>query len=122
MDAELSQIVELLVMLAAAVIAYIQTVQKNKAENKTAAVVSYFDPEDESVTAAPPGLPARTYRMSESTKRWLTFDHPAAEQASLLQQVAEAEAGRKDTYTISVPSAWYQVEYGLIKASGKGMA
>jgi hypothetical protein len=122
MDAELSQIIEMLVMLAAAIIAYIQTMQKNKAENRTAELVSYFDPADESVTTAPQGLPARTYRMSESTKRWLTFDHPAAEQASLLQQVAEAEAGKMDTYTVTVPSAWYEIEYGLIKASGKGMA
>ncbi len=121
MDPELSQIVELLVMLAAAVIAYIQTMQKRSAENLTAQVVSYFDPDDDSVKAAPAELPARSYLMSDATKRWLTFDHPPAEQESLLRQVAEAEAGKRDTYTISVPSAWYQVEYGLIRASGKGM-
>ncbi len=57
--------------------------------------------------------------MSDSTKRWLTFDHSPIEQEGLLRQVAEAEAERLDTYTITVPSAWYDIEYGLIKGSGK---
>jgi hypothetical protein len=122
MDPELSEVVELLVMLAAAIIAYIRTVQMKKAENRTAEVVSYFDPDDDSVKTAPADLPQRSYRMSDATKRWLTFDHPPAEQESLLRQVAEAEVRKQDTYTVSVPSAWYQVEYGLIKASGKGGA
>jgi hypothetical protein len=56
--------------------------------------------------------------MADSTKRWLTFDHSPVEQESLLRQVAEAEAERLDTYTISVPSEWYDIEYGLIKGSG----
>lgn len=122
MDPELSEVVELLVMLAAAIIAYIRTVQMKKAENRTAEVVSYFDPDNDSVKTAPADLPQRSYRMSDATKRWLTFDHPPAEQESLLHQVAEAEARKCDTYTVSVPSAWYQIEYGLIRASGKGMA
>jgi hypothetical protein len=58
--------------------------------------------------------------MTDSTKRWLTFDHSPIEQESLLRQEAEAEAERLDTYkTITVPSAWYDIEYGLIKGSGK---
>jgi len=56
--------------------------------------------------------------MSDSVKRWLTFDHSSIEQESLLRQVAEAEAEQLDTYTITVPSAWYDIEYGLIKGSG----
>ena len=122
MDPELSQVVELLVMLAAAILAYIQSTRRKDAETRTAQVVSYFDPDDGSVKTAPPDLPARSYLMSDATKRWLTFDHPPAEQESLLRQVAEAEARKQDTYTISVPSAWYQVEYGLIRASGKGVS
>jgi hypothetical protein len=57
--------------------------------------------------------------MTEDTKRWLTSDHSAIEQESLLRQVAEAEAKRLGTYAITVPSAWYDIEYGLIKGSGK---
>jgi hypothetical protein len=81
--------------------------------------MSFFDPADDTVTIAPGGVPGRSWKMTDSTKHWLTFDHSPVEQESLLRQVAEAEAGRLDTYTITVPSAWYDIEYGLIKGSGK---
>ena len=126
MDPELTNLIEILITLAAAIIAYLQ---HRKATSATATataatetidqVLSYFDPTDDTVTTAPAEIPGRSYKMSDSTKRWLTFDHSPIEQESLLRQVAEAEAERLDTYTITVPSAWYDIEYGLIKGSGK---
>ncbi len=83
------------------------------------AVVAFFDPADETVSTAPASIPGRSYKMGTATKRWLTFDHSPEERESLLRQVAEAESERKAAYTITVPSAWYEIEYGLVKASGK---
>ena len=126
MDPELTNLIEILITLAAAFIAYLQHTRATKATATataatatTSQVLSYFDPTDDTVTTAPPEVPGRSYKMTDSTKRWLTFDHSPIEQESLLRQVAEAEAEKLDTYTITVPSAWYDIEYGLIKGSGK---
>ena len=129
MDPELTNLIEILITLAAAIIAYLQhrkatseTATATAATETTNQVLSYFDPTDDTVTSAPAGIPARSYKMADSTKRWLTFDHTPIEQESLLRQVAEAEAERLDTYTVKVPSGWYDIEYGLIKGSGKTVA
>jgi len=125
MDPELTNLIEILITLAAAFIAYLQhrnattaTATATAATTTTSQVLSFFDPTDDTVTSAPAEIPGRSYKMSDSTKRWLTFDHSPIEQESLLRQVAEAEAEKLDTYTITVPSAWYDIEYGLIKGSG----
>lgn len=122
MEAELTNLIEILITLIAAVIAYVQHRKAQQANTTTAQVISYFDPADDTVASAPSEIPGRSYKMSDATKRWLTFDHSPIEQESLLRQVAEAEAERLDTYTITVPSGWYDIEYGLIKGSGKTVA
>ncbi len=119
MEQEIINIIEIGLTLLAALIAWIQHRKAQQADSVTSKVLSYFDPTDDTVTSAPQEVPGRSYKMTDSTKRWLTFDHSPIEQESLLRQVAEAEAKRLDTYTISVPSAWYDIEYGLIKGSGK---
>jgi len=126
MDPELTNLIEILITLAAAFIAYVQhrkattaTASANAATTTTSQVLKYFDPTDDTVTSAPTEVPGRSYKMTDSTKRWLTFDHSPIERESLLRQVSEAEAERLDTYSITVPSAWYDIEYGLIKGSGK---
>jgi hypothetical protein len=126
MEQELTNLIEILITLAAAFIAYLQhrratkaTADTQQAQQITQQVLSYFDPTDDSVTAAPEIVLGRSYKMTDSTKRWLTFDHSPVEQESLLRQVAEAEVERLDTYMITVPSAWHDIEYGLIRGSGK---
>jgi len=119
MDQEIISIIEIGLTLLAALIAWVQHRKAQQAEKETGTVIRFFDPVDDTVTTAPAVLPGRSWKMTDSTKRWLTFDHTPGEQESLLRQVAEAEAGRLDTYTITVPSAWYDIEYGLIKGSGK---
>lgn len=59
-------------------------------------------------------------RMDEETKHFLTFDHSPEDRESLLKQVAEAEEKKLYNFTITVPGAWYEIENGLIKGSGKG--
>jgi hypothetical protein len=119
MEQEITNIIEIGITLLAALIAWFQHKRSIQADATTSQVLSYFDPADETVISAPPVVPGRSWKMSDSTKRWLTFDHSPVDQESLLRQVAEAEAGRIDTYTITVPSAWYDIEYGLIRGSGK---
>jgi hypothetical protein len=38
----------------------------------------------------------------------------------VLKRLADTEAEEKCSYDISVPSGWYEIEYGLFKGSGKG--
>jgi hypothetical protein len=119
MEQEIVNIIEIGLTLLAALIAWFRHRSANQSDLTTNQVISYFDPADDTVTTAPDAVPGRSWKMTDSTKRWLTFDHTPVEQESLLRQVAEVETGRLDTYTISVPSAWYDIEYGLIKGSGK---
>ena len=125
MDAEIIQIIELIVAAAMAVFAYIRNRQKNQAETgkalaqeETAQVIRFFDPTDDTVTQAPPSLPTRTYKMTNETKRWIIFDHPPVEQEAILRQIAEAEAQGSDIYTIDYPGGYYEIEYGLLKGGG----
>ena len=141
MEQELVQIFELLVALVAAIVAYWQHKQKNQAvdakeeavvekeiaqaqqwvaESEKNDVVAYFDPSDETVTKPPETVPARSWKMSDETKRWVTFNHKPDEQASLLKQIAEAEEQKKMRYFISVPGCFYEIEYGLLKGGGRG--
>ena len=141
MEQELIQIFEMLVALVAALFAYWQHRQKTQAveekeeamvekevaealqftaESEKDEVVSYFDPEDDKVTTPPDAVPSRSWRMSDETKRWVTVGHSSEEQASLLRQIANAENERKMQYFISVPTAYYEIEYGLVKGGGKG--
>jgi len=141
MEQELVQIFELLVALVAAIVAYWQHRQKNQAvdakeeavvekeiaqaqqwvaESEKNDVVAYFDPSDETVTKPPETVPARSWKMSDETKRWVTFNHKPDEQASLLKQIAEAEEQKKYSYFISVPGSFYEIEYGLLKGGGRG--
>jgi ATP phosphoribosyltransferase len=140
-EQELIQIFELLVALVAAVAAYWQHRQKKQvvveraeaivekevaealqwaAESEKDDVVAYFDPDDDSVTRPPEAVRPGSWKMSDETKCWVTAGHSPEEQASLLKQIAEAEEKKKIRYIISVPGAYYEIEYGLVKGGGKG--
>ena len=82
------------------------------AESEKDDVLAYFDPDDDTVTRPPETVPARSWKMSDETRRWVIVGHSPEEQASLLKQIAEAEEKRKMRYIISVPSAFYEIEYG----------
>jgi len=72
------------------------------------------------VTIPPDAVPSRSWKMSEETKRWVTIGYNAEEQASLLRQIANAEDEKKMQYFISIPTAYYEIKYGLVKGGGKG--
>mgnify|MGYP000938795644 FL=1 len=141
MEQELIQILEMLAALVLAIVAYWQNRGKKVAEQATveafagmhlaeaqqweaeaekADVVAFFDPQDDRVTEPPETVPARSWKMNDETKRWVTVGHTPDEQASLLKQIAEAEEDKKYHYFISVPGCFYEIEYGLLKGGGKG--
>jgi len=123
MDAEQIQIIEMVVALVAAIVAYWQNRQKNRAEGETRQVVAFFDPKDETVTAPPEVVPARSWKMGDETRRWVLSGHDALNQASLLRQVEEAEEKRLTHYYLTFQDrggGFYEIEYGLVKGSGVG--
>lgn len=112
MESALIEIIEMAITLLMAVVAFWKHRQKKE-------VVAFFDPKDSGVTTPPASVPSRSWKMDDATKQWLCAGHSPDEQASLLQQVAGAEAQQKTSYFISVPSGYYEIEFGLIKGSGK---
>ncbi|MCE5298803.1 MAG: hypothetical protein MUE45_01560 [Methanoregulaceae archaeon] len=57
--------------------------------------------------------------MDDTTKNGPCAGHPDREQVSFLRQVADAEVQEKTSYYLSVPSGYYEIEYWLIRGSGK---
>lgn len=121
MDQQLIQIIEMFVALVAALVAYWQRTQTIEAKNETRQVVSFFDPQDETVTTPPGAVPARSWKMSEETRKWVLAGHDAMNQATLLRQVEEAEEKRQMHYYLTYQDrsgGFYEIEYGLMKGSG----
>ena len=125
MEAELTNLFELAVALVLAVFAYVQhrratsaIAETHVAQQTTENVLNFFDQTDDTVTVAPPVVQGRSFKMTEETKGWITSDRSPLERESLLRQVAEAESKRLGVYQISVPSVWYNIEYGVPLGSG----
>jgi len=113
----------MIVALVAALVAYWQRTQKIEAKDETRQVVAFFDPKDETVTTPPGAVPARSWKMSDETRRWVLAGHDATNQAVLLRQIEEAEEKRQMHYYLSYldrGGGYYEIEYGLMKGSGSG--
>jgi len=125
MDPELINFIQILVALVAAGFAIVQNrratgaiADNQQAQQTIEQVLNFFDQTDDTVTVAPPVVQGRSFRMTDETKQWITSDRSSVERESLLRQVAEAEGKRLGVYTISVPSVWYNIEYGIPSGSG----
>lgn len=112
-------LVLLIIAIIGFVTAYIQKLGKDQAEAKTTEVIAFYDPQDNTNVKPPAEVEGRSWKMSESTKRWLTFDMSEADRVSALKQVEDAENLEKTEYTINVSNGWYEIEYGLMKGGGK---
>lgn len=109
----------LVLVVIAAAAAYLQKLDKDEAVETTKAVIDYFDPTVKTVTTPPEIIPARTYQMSDVTRNWLTVGETPEDAANILEQVTKAEENGQATYRITYSKGWYDIEYGLIKASAR---
>ena len=104
----IGQFWQLIVAVIAAIIAYLQT---KKAATVTAAYdVNSAVSSDKTVIAT---LPERTWKMSDATKEWLTFDATAENKAKILAQIDAAEKDHLVKYQIDFAGGYYLIEYGL---------
>ncbi|OPY41922.1 MAG: hypothetical protein A4E42_01701 [Methanoregulaceae archaeon PtaU1.Bin222] len=94
----------------------------NTESGETASRSSVQEAKSNPETFTAGSVSARAWKMSDKTRRWVTFNHMPDEQASLLRQITEAEEERKMRYFISVPGCFYEIEYGLVKGRGRGSA
>jgi len=123
MDQQIVQIIEMIVAVIVALIAYWQRSQKIAAENETRQVAAFFDPGDDSVTMPPASVSARSWKMNEETKNWVLEGHDGLNQASLLDQIEVAEVQKLTHYYLTFKDrggGFYEIEYGLMKGSGVG--
>jgi hypothetical protein len=123
MEEDLIQILEMLVAVAVAIIAYWQRRQKIDAEQESSQVIAFFDPKDDSVTTPPPTVPARSWKMQDETRKWVLAGHDATNQGELLRQIEAAERQQLLHYFLTFNDrggGFYEIEYGLMKGSGTG--
>ncbi len=123
MDSQIVQIIEMIVALVAAIVAYWQRTKKIDAENQTQQVVAFFDPKDDTVITPPVVVPARTWKMDDATKSWVLVGHDALNQVGLLNQIEDAEVNQLTHYYLTYQDrggGFYEIEYGLMKGSGIG--
>ena len=108
----LAQFWQLILAIVAAIIAYLKV--KETATVKAAYDVTSAESSNPAIVAT---LPERTWKMSDSTKRWLTFDATPDNKAKILQQIEAAENEHKVSYQIVFDGGYYNIEYGLLKGS-----
>lgn len=103
-------IIAFIITLIAALYAWYQNRQKTETIN------AFIPGTEESQTPTTISkLPDRTWKMSDSTKRWLTFDATPENKIAILNAVEEAENQKLTHYTIGYEGGYYEIEYGLLK-------
>jgi hypothetical protein len=116
MPIDLTGVFPLILAVLTALIALIKYIMENM-EKK--AIVEFYDPlkvEDK----PKPDVPKRSYLMSDATKAWLICGETPADQTTLLNQVAAAEAQGLVKYTVRWSTGWQDIEYGLMGGGGRG--
>lgn len=109
------------------IVAYLKNTQvktavaaASTAEQKTEQTVKFYDSTTDEVPVAPDWIPGRTYKMNDDTKKFILSGESETDRASILQQIADAEAQKLATYQITTSVGYYLIEYGLIRASARG--
>lgn len=105
----LESIIAAIVMILSALYAWYQ--KRNATEIKEAFVSGTPQSASPQIVAK---LPERSWKMSESTKRYCTFDASPENRATILKQIDEAEAEMRTHYTIGFEGGYYIIDYGLL--------
>jgi len=114
-----NQITELIAAIIAliAIIKAIYETWKNKQ-----VVTFYTEPQAEVSPRVTEKMPARSYTMSEETRRWIKAGESESDRALIDSQINEAEMNGLLSYYVDTSRGWYMIEYGLVKGSAKGDA
>jgi len=64
-------------------------------------------------------VPVKSWRMSESTLKWILAGENEEDQRLLKGQVATAETQGLTSYSLRYSKGFYLIEWGLIKSSGR---
>ena len=112
-DPQVQQMIEIFITLIAAFIAWWQTRQKRET------IEFYSQPTNAPQQTLATSLPAVSWKMSDSTKDWITSGESTQDKADILHQVQYNEDLGRTSYTIGYSKGFYLIEYGLIKSSGR---
>ncbi len=110
---------ELAAVVLALIIAYLKKRDQDTAETRADTILRFFDPVDESVRKPPNGVPGRTWKMSDETKRSIISGLAPDVVSSLLLQIDDAERRSAITYVIAEGPVYFEIEYGLVRSFGK---
>jgi hypothetical protein len=115
-DIDWNTLVAALITIVSILIAWWQNKQKKDIITFFTDPVALPEPSNTAVLAT---VPTRSWKMSPETLKWVIFGESQEDQASLKGQILAAEAEGLTSYTIRYSKGYYQIEYGLIKASGR---
>jgi len=108
-EVDLSNLISAIIALIGVIIAILKNREKNMV---TAAFTSgTIESGTPSVIAT---LPVRSWQMSESTLRWLTFDATPENKEMIIEQVKDAEMNHETHYQIHFKGGYYIIDYGLL--------
>lgn len=111
--------VQLIYNLIAAIIAVVTAVEAIYQALKGKQIVSFYtEPMAEIKPALVEQMPARSWVMSDATRRWVKTGEAESDYKRIDEQIAAAESANLRTYYIDTSKGWYLIEYGLIKESG----
>jgi hypothetical protein len=119
-----SDLITLITTLIAAIWAIYEWYIAQQANKTTATTQAFYD-DDSPLVDIPADTPTRNYKMSDSVRDYILFDHTVADQASIVDQITAAEAKMDETgkyfeYTVRWSQGWYLIAWGQIKSSGRG--
>lgn len=80
----------------------------------TAAIMAYFDPENDEVTTAPEGVTPETFIMTEERKAKLLEGKSEADRALIMKAIKEKESEGIGVYSIEYSVGVVFIEYGYI--------
>jgi hypothetical protein len=110
-----SNLIAGIMVVAGAILSWVQTKNVSVTASTATAQVQALTPgtPQASNPAIVSTLPPRSYLMSDATKQWITFDATPENKATILAQVASAEAQHLTQYQITFDGGYYLIQYGL---------
>ena len=106
---QIQTLIAAFVAIVAAVAAYLENKKKTTVINAmTSGTVESKDP------AALALLPERSWKMSDATKKWCTFDASQENKDLILKRIDAAETQHLTHYQIDFAGGYYIIDFGLL--------